>query len=265
MGVLNVTPDSFADGGRFFDHDKAVEQGLAMAREGAHIIDIGGESTRPFADKVTPEEEIRRVVPVIEALAGELTIPISIDTTKAQVAEAALAAGARIINDVSALCFDPRLGRVAAEAQVPVVLMHMRGTPEDMQVAPHYDDLISEILAFLEDAVHRAEGFGISRNRILVDPGIGFGKTFNHNLQIIRDLARFKVLDCPILLGCSRKAFIGKILDKEPDERDVGTMAAVTAGILNGADVVRVHNVAMAVDTVRMADAIKRGSATEIG
>lgn len=259
MGVLNVTPDSFADGGRYFDPDRAVERGISMADEGADILDIGGESTRPFAEKVDAREEIRRVIPVIEALAARVTVPISIDTTKAQVASAALRAGATIINDVSALRFDPELGPLAAEAKVPVILMHMKGTPENMQVEPVYHDLIAEIHDFLEDAIGRAEGFGIAKNRILIDPGIGFGKTFDHNLEIIRDLSRFSDLGCPILLGCSRKAFIGNILDKGPDGRDTGTMAAVAIGVLNGVDVVRVHNVAMAVDTVKMAEAISRG------
>jgi dihydropteroate synthase len=263
MGILNVTPDSFADGGRFFDHQKAIDHGISLAEEGADILDIGGESTRPYSEKVSPLEEIRRVIPVIEALVHKVDIPVSIDTTKSQVAGAALKAGATMINDVSALRFDPDLGRLAAEAKVPVVLMHMKGTPENMQVDPTYDDLIPDIIRFLEDAVKRAEGFGIPKDRIIIDPGIGFGKTFDHNLEIIRDLSRFSMLGLPLLLGCSRKAFIGKILDKEPDDRDIGTMAAVSAGVLNGADMVRVHNVALAFDTVRMADAIRAGNAAE--
>lgn len=262
MGVLNVTPDSFADGGRYLKRERAIEHGLILAGQGADILDVGGESTRPFAEATSPEEEKDRVVPVIEALAREVHIPISIDTNKAEVARAAFQAGARLLNDVSALRFDPALAEVAAEAGVPVVLMHMKGEPRDMQVAPTYDALIPEILAFLEDAVQRTVKAGIPRERILIDPGIGFGKTFDHNLQLLRDLSDLSDLGLPVVLGCSRKAFLGHILDKEPDGRDVGTMAAVAAGILNGAHVVRVHNVAMAVDTVRVLDAIRRGSVT---
>jgi len=259
MGVLNVTPDSFADGGRFFDPQTAVAHGLEMARQGADILDVGGESTRPYSEKVDASEEIRRVVPVVEQLASGTDVPISIDTTKAETAREALRAGASMINDVSALRFDEELGRVAAETGVPLILMHMKGHPKDMQVDPVYDALIPEILEFLDEAVQRAQRAGVSRDRILVDPGIGFGKTFDHNLQILRGFSEFETLGLPVLLGCSRKAFLGKILDKDPDGRDVGTMAAVTAGVLNGAHVVRVHNVPMAVDTVRVADAILRG------
>lgn len=259
MGVLNVTPDSFADGGRFFERDRAIEQGLSMVREGADIIDVGGESTRPFSEPVSAEEEMERVLPVIEALAGEVDVPISVDTTKAEVARAALAAGAGMLNDVSALRFDREMGAVAAESGAPLIVMHMKGTPGDMQKDPHYDDLIGEILAFLEAVVQGAVRAGVRRERILIDPGIGFGKTFDHNLQLIRDLDRFSVLARPLVLGCSRKAFIGHILGKEADDRDPGTMAAVAAGVMNGAHLVRVHNVAMAVDTVRIVDAVKRG------
>lgn len=260
MGILNVTPDSFADGGRFFARDRAVEQGLAMARDGADIIDVGGESTRPFSEPVTAEEEMERVLPVIEALVREIDIPVSIDTTKAAVAREALAAGAAMLNDVSALRFDPDMAGLAAERDAPLVLMHMKGTPGDMQKNPHYEDLIGEILAFLQGAVSRAVEAGVRREQILVDPGIGFGKTFDHNLQVIRQLGRFSELERPLVLGCSRKAFIGHFLGREPDDRDPGTMAAVAVGVMNGAQVVRVHNPAMAVDTVRMVDLIQRAS-----
>lgn len=262
MGVLNVTPDSFADGGRYMKEETAIAHGLAMAAEGADILDVGGESTRPFAEQVPAEEEAARVVPVIEALAREVDIPISIDTTKAEVARAAFQAGASILNDVSALRFDPVLPELAAEAGVPVVLMHMKGEPRNMQKDPTYEALIPEVSAFLEDAVQRAVEAGIARERILIDPGIGFGKTFDHNVQLLRDLSELSKLGLPVVLGCSRKAFLGGILGKEPDGRDVGTMAAVATGILNGAHVVRVHNVEMAVDTVRVIDAIQRGSVT---
>jgi dihydropteroate synthase len=260
MGVLNVTPDSFSDGGRYFGTDAAVRQGVRMVREGAHIIDVGGESTRPFSEPVSAREEIDRVIPVIRALSNEIDRPISIDTTKAAVAEAALEAGASIINDISAMRFDARMAALAAGAGVPLVLMHMKGTPGNMQKNPVYGDLIAEIIDFLRDAKGRAAAAGVSEDLIILDPGIGFGKTFDDNLRIIRELAAFSVLESPLLLGPSNKAFIGHILDREPHERDMGTMAAVAACVLNGARLVRVHNVGMAVETVKVIDAIKRGS-----
>jgi dihydropteroate synthase len=261
MGILNVTPDSFSDGGQFFDTQKAIEHGLAMARDGADLIDIGGESTRPYSEAVSTGEEMDRVIPVIQALAREIKIPISIDTLKAEVAQEALRLGASMINDVSALRRDSELISVAAKAGVPVILMHMKGTPEDMQRDPNYEDLIPEIYGFLEEAINRAVHGGIQKERVIVDPGIGFGKTFDHNLQIIRELGRFLPLGQPILLGSSRKAFIGHILKNKAHERDVGSMATIAAGILNGAHIVRVHNVRMAVETATIIDAIKRGRA----
>jgi dihydropteroate synthase len=258
MGVLNVTPDSFSDGGLFYDHERAIEHGMKLARDGADIIDIGGESTRPGSDPVPLEEEIRRVIPVIEALARELDVPISIDTCKAEVASRALDAGASMVNDVSALRFDPDMVKVVAERKVPVVLMHMKGTPKDMQLDPRYEDLISEILEFLEERVHFAESNGVPPEAIIVDPGIGFGKTVEHNLSIIKHLRRFKSLGKPVLLGTSRKSFIGKVLNVGVEEREEGTAATVVAGILNGADIVRVHDVAKILPAVRMADAIAR-------
>ena len=263
MGILNVTPDSFSDGGRFFQREKAIEHGLAMAREGADLIDVGGESTRPYSAGVSREEEMERVIPVIEALRKEVAVPISIDTIKAEVAGEALRAGASMINDVSALRSDPEMVKVAAEAGVPVVLMHMKGTPSNMQKKPTYERLIPEILEFLQEAVRRCVQGGIKEDMILVDPGIGFGKTFDQNLEIIRDLSRFHSLGRPILLGTSRKAFLGQILNKEAHERDVGSMAAFAAGALNGAHIVRVHDVKMALDTVRVIDAVKRGKVTD--
>jgi len=256
MGVVNVTPDSFSDGGLYFQEDKAIEQGIAMAREGADIIDIGGESTRPYSETVSCDEEMARVIPVIEALNKDIKIPISIDTCKAKVAVEALRAGASMINDISALRFDPEMGSVVAEAGVPVILMHMQGSPGNMQKNPTYDNLIQEILDFLKDAVERAVKAGIRKDLIVIDPGVGFGKTFHHNLEIIKELRQFSSLDRPILLGTSRKAFIGHILRNEPDERDTGTMATVSAGVLNGAHIVRVHNVKMAVETTRIVDEI---------
>jgi dihydropteroate synthase len=259
MGVLNVTPDSFSDGGRFFEKDKAVEHGLVMAREGADIIDVGGESTRPYANELSLQEELDRVIPVIQGLSRELKIPLSIDTLKAEVAREALQAGAAMINDVSALRFDPDMISVAAAAGVPVILMHMKGRPRDMQDHPEYRQVVTEIIQFLREAVDRAVKGGIRRDMIIVDPGIGFGKNLDHNLEIIRELGQFRVLKRPILLGTSNKSFLGRILDNEPHERETGTIASVAAGVMNGAHIVRVHNVGKAVETVKVIDAIKRG------
>jgi dihydropteroate synthase len=264
MGILNVTPDSFSDGGRFLDPGAAVAQGLRLAAEGADIIDVGGESTRPFSEPVSTEAEIRRVVPVIAELAGQIRIPISIDTSKAAVARQALEAGAAMVNDISALQSDASLAAIAAEFGVPVILMHMRGEPRTMQVAPRYDDLVGEICSFLQHAVDAAEGQGISRERLIVDPGIGFGKTPEHNLQLIRRLAEFTGLKLPLLVGPSRKSFIRRLV-KPAGEKDIspdlpvvetGTQAAVAASILNGAHIVRVHDVANTVATVKVVDAI---------
>jgi len=259
MGVLNVTPDSFSDGGRYFHFDQAVEHGLEMARAGADIIDIGGESTRPYSKRLSSDEEMDRVLPVIEALRKALTTPISIDTWKADVAREAIRAGASMINDISALRFDPSMASVVCETGVPVILMHMKGTPEDMQRGPVYDDLLKEVYDFLLEAIRRAVEAGIREDHIVVDPGIGFGKTFDDNLRIIKNLSRFLSLKRPLLLGPSNKAFIGHILKREPHGRDTGTMAAVAAGVLKGAHLVRVHNVGKAVETVKIIDAIKRG------
>jgi len=265
MGVLNVTPDSFSDGGKFFTFDDAVAQGYRLFEEGADILDIGGESTRPFSNPVSEEEEILRVVPVIEKLSKRITIPISIDTTKAGVAEQAIKAGASMINDVSSLSFDPKMANVAVDYGVPVILMHMLGNPKTMQVEPFYDDLIGEIKTFLENAIDQAENKGISRSKIIIDPGIGFGKTVGHNLLLIQRLHEFKTLKVPIMIGISRKAFIRNLLknntveDINADSKMVesGTQASVAAAILNGAHIVRVHNVANTRVTVRMIDAIK--------
>jgi dihydropteroate synthase len=259
MGILNVTPDSFSDGGLFFHRDQAIEQGLAMAQEGADIIDVGGESTRPYSERITKDEELDRIIPVVEGLRKELRIPISVDTLKAEVAREALQAGASMVNDISALRFDPGMTALVAEANVPVILMHMKGTPDTMQDRPVYRNLIQEIIDFLEAAVDRAVQGGIHREMVIVDPGIGFGKTFDHNLEIIRKLSRFRCLGRPVLLGSSRKGFIGHILDRPVHERDTGTMATVAAAVMNGAHMVRVHDVKRAVETVRVIDAIIRG------
>ncbi|SPD73963.1 7,8-dihydropteroate synthase [uncultured Desulfobacterium sp.] len=259
MGILNVTPDSFSDGGRYLEEEKAVAHGIKMAVDGADIIDVGGESTRPFSKKISVDEEVDRVIPVIEALSGQISIPISIDTYKAAVAREAIKAGAVIINDISALRFDPDMVSVAADSEVPLVLMHMKGTPENMQENPVYSDVIAEIVGFLNSASEAAVKAGVKEEMIILDPGIGFGKTLNHNLQIIRGLNRFLEAGRPIMLGVSNKAFLGQILDAGPHQRDVGTMAAIACAVINGANIVRVHNVKKAADTVRVADAIKRG------
>ncbi len=265
MGIINITPDSFSDGGRFFDTRTAVDHGLALAAAGADIIDVGGESTRPFSDAVPAEEEARRVIPVIEQLAARLTLPISIDTTKSEVARQALAAGAAIVNDVSALRVDPALGALAASEGVPVILMHMLGTPKTMQVNPEYQDVVVEVREFLADAIMRAEAQGIDRARIIVDPGIGFGKTFDHNLLLLKRLAALQELGVPLLVGASRKAFIRNLL-KQDDARDIpadlpvveaGSQAAAVTAVLNGAHIVRVHDVAGARAALTVVDAIR--------
>jgi len=258
MGVINVTPDSFSDGGQFFEKERAVEQALQLAEDGADLIDIGGESTRPYSKGVSPDEEMNRVLPVIEALKKELRIPISIDTLKAQVAREALHCGASMVNDISALRSDSDMASVVAQAGVPVILMHMQGTPADMQAQPTYEDVTPEIITFLRKAMDQAVNSGVRRDLVIVDPGIGFGKTFDHNLEILKELGRFQCLEAPVLVGSSRKAFIGRILEKEVHERDTGTMATVAAAVMNGAHIVRVHNVKQAVETVKVIDAIKR-------
>ena len=265
MGVLNVTPDSFSDGGKFFTFDDAVAQGYKLFEDGADILDIGGESTRPFSNPVSEKEEILRVVPVIETLSKRIPIPISIDTTKAGVAEQAIKAGASMINDVSSLSFDPKMANVVADYGVPVILMHMLGNPKTMQIEPFYDDIIGEIKTFLENAIDQAENKGISRLKIIIDPGIGFGKTVGHNLLLIKRLHEFKALKVPIMIGTSRKAFIRNILKDNAAQEinadsvmvESGTQASVAAAILNGAHIIRVHDVANTRVTVKIIDAIK--------
>jgi dihydropteroate synthase len=267
MGAVNVTPDSFSDGGRFFEREKAVEQGLRLAEAKADILDIGGESTRPGANPLDEEEEARRVIPVIQELSQKIDIPISIDTRKARVAERALEAGAQMVNDVSALRFDERMAAVVAERQVPVVLMHMRGQPETMQIDTHYDDLMGNLLEFFRERIAFAESRGILSDRIILDPGIGFGKSLEsqHNLILLKNLRRFKVLGKPLLIGTSRKAFIGKILGLPPQEREEGTMATVAVAILNGANIVRVHEVERMRRVVQVVDAVLRCPAEDPG
>ena len=256
MGVLNVTPDSFSDGGRFLDTDKAVKHGLKMAAEGAAIIDIGAESTRPGAEPVSVDEQTRRVVPVIEVLCKRIDVPISIDTNSSEVAKAALEAGAAIINDITALS-DEGMGELAAEEQVPVILMHMQGTPATMQIEPKYKDVVSEVRRFLLKKAKRAEEIGIPKERIFIDPGIGFGKTLVHNLLLLRNIDKFVTTGYHVLVGTSRKSFIGKITDKnKPDDRIFGTAASVALCVAEGISIVRVHDVAEMVDVVKVANAI---------
>mgnify|MGYP005831134265 FL=1 len=263
MGIVNVTPDSFSDGGTCATRDAAVAHGLQLVRDGADILDIGGESTRPFSDPVPLEEELRRVLPVIEELRRHTNVPISIDTTKAEVAYQALKAGGDIINDVSALRFDPEMRAVAAEFGVPLILMHMLGTPKTMQQSPHYDALFSEIIRFLEERVAVAVAAGVDRNQIIVDPGIGFGKTVTHNLRLIRDLDTLAVLERPILLGASRKRFIGTVLNAPVEDRELGTAVVNSLGIMAGAHMVRIHDVAFHRNAVLMADALRDALWTE--
>lgn len=260
MGILNLTPDSFSDGGLFISVGAAVEHAERMVAEGADIIDVGGESSRPGADSVPAEVEMDRVLPVIERLAKAIETPISIDTYKSSVARYALDAGACIVNDISALRGDPDMARIVAEAGVPVVLMHMKGTPRNMQLDPRYDSLISEIISFLKARIQAAVDAGISPDRIIVDPGIGFGKTVAHNLEIIRRLREFKSLGKSILIGTSRKSFIGKVLGLPVDDRLEGTAATVALAISGGADIVRVHNVKEMARVARMTDAIMRSN-----
>lgn len=261
MGILNVTPDSFSDGGQFYDRSKAITHALSMAREGAHIIDIGGESTRPGSEPVSVEQEFDRVIPIIEELSGKIDIPISIDTYKSAVAERALKAGASIINDISGLRFDSNMAAVAAEHDAPLILMHIKGTPKDMQMEPVYDDLMGEITSYLEESISIAKSAGVAEERIIVDPGIGFGKTYEHNLQIIKELPLLRQLGRPVLIGVSRKAFIGNILGgREASERLMGTASAVAISVLNGANIVRVHNVKEMCDVVRVSDALTKSN-----
>jgi dihydropteroate synthase len=255
MGILNVTPDSFSDGGAFADAGRAVAHAQAMAAAGADIIDIGGESTRPGAAPASAEEEIRRVAPVIEQLCG---LTISVDTTKATVAERALAAGARIVNDISALRFDARMAEVVRDAGAGLVLMHMQGTPRTMQVEPRYGDVVAEVRDFLVERIAFAESRGIKKTQIAIDPGIGFGKTVEHNLALLAHLETFGGLGCPVLVGASRKSFIGNILSREPQERLAGSVAVAVWAVTHGARIVRVHDVAETVDAVRMAEAIQQ-------
>lgn len=258
MGILNVTPDSFSDGGLYVETDKAVERALELVYAGADVIDIGGESTRPGAEPVSEQEELARVLPVLERLTDTLTVPVSIDTYKARVAARALAAGAGIVNDISALRFDKDMADTVAHFGVPVVLMHMLGTPRDMQNNPVYSDVVTDVLDFLDDAIGRALQAGIDRRLIMVDPGIGFGKTYAHNLTILRDLRALQLLGCPVVVGSSRKAMLGHILHMDAERRDIGTAATVAHAITHGASMVRVHDVDTMTQISTVTDALVR-------
>ncbi|OGW83203.1 MAG: dihydropteroate synthase [Omnitrophica bacterium RIFCSPLOWO2_01_FULL_45_10] len=257
MGILNVTPDSFSDGGKFFDKATAIEQGLRMARDGADIIDVGGESTRPGAKETSAHEELGRIIPVIEGLREKVSIPISVDTRKARVAEESIKAGASIVNDVSALRHDPDMADIVSKHDAAVILMHMRGRPQDMQLNPIYGNLILDITNYLRESIDLALKHGIPRERIVIDPGIGFGKTVEHNLEILKRLDAFGVLGCPICIGTSRKSFISKVLNlPQTDTRLFGTLATLVIGILKGANILRVHDVKEAVQAARMTDSV---------
>ena len=244
MGIINVTPDSFSDGGKYANVEAAVMRAKQMVADGADIIDIGGESSRPGAEPITANEECRRVIPVVQALAEQSQIPISVDTYKAKVAHEALSAGACVINDITALHGDPNMCQIVADAQAGVILMHMQGVPATMQKAPTYQNVVTEVHAWLTEVASQAVDRGIDSSRIMIDPGIGFGKTFDHNLEILRHLMQFRGIGYPMLVGVSRKKFIGRILDLPVHQREEGTAATVAWSIINGANVVRVHDVA---------------------
>lgn len=256
MGILNVTPDSFSDGGKYFTVDSAVAHAMKMIEEGADIIDVGGESTRPGSEPVPLEEELRRVIPVIKEIVKRTDVPVSIDTYKSEVARQALDNGAVIVNDISGLRFDEKMAEIIARYNASVVIMHIKGTPKTMQQNPHYDDVISEIYSYLSDGIAKAQSAGIEQ--IIIDPGIGFGKRLNDNLEIIRRLREFKSLGYPILIGVSRKSFIGNVLNLPVEERVEGTAGAVAISVWNGANIVRVHDVKEMARVVRVVDAIKQ-------
>lgn len=255
MGILNVTPDSFSDGGRFLNPQLAIEQALAMQDAGAAIIDVGGESTRPGAAPVTVQQELQRVIPVIETLAGQLRVPLSIDTSKPEVMRAAVTAGAGMINDVNALQAQGAM-QAARDCAVPVCLMHMQGEPRTMQAAPHYDDVVTDVRAFLERRITACQESGIDPGQIVVDPGFGFGKTLEHNLELLRSLPALADLGKPVLVGMSRKSMIGALTGREEDQRLPGSLAAAVMAVERGASIIRVHDVAETVDAVKFAHSV---------
>ena len=258
MGIVNVTPDSFSDGGKFFLPEVAISHASKLITQGADIIDIGGESTRPGAEQVSESEELKRVIPVIEKIRiDNPTILISIDTTKASVAKHAIEAGADIINDVSGFSFDNNMIGIVESFNIPVVIMHMKGNPQNMQLNPKYKDIVNEILDFFKMKIKIAIQSGINRSMIILDPGIGFGKTVEHNFELLSRLNEFNVLELPIMIGPSRKSFIGITLDLPPEDRVEGTAAAVSAGVMNGASIVRVHDVKSMKRVVRIIEKVK--------
>ncbi len=261
MGVLNVTPDSFSDGGKFFDAQKAIGHAIAMERAGADLIDIGGESTRPGSEEASASEELDRILPVLEGLKGGLKIPISIDTRRSTVAELAICAGAQIINDVSGMRSDARIAQVAANHGVPLILMHMRGEPRTMQRGPFARNVMKDVIAGLRDSVAKARKAGVAKSQIVLDPGIGFGKSFSQNYELMEKLPQLAALGYPLLVGTSRKGFLGATLARGgkpvlPEERIWGTAATVTASILGGAHIVRVHDVEEMIQVARVADCV---------
>ncbi len=256
MGILNITPDSFSDGGKYILPVKAVERGIQIAEEGADIIDLGAESTRPGSEAISSQEEIDRILPVIEELLNNVSIPLSVDTYKSEVAEYALKTGVHMINDISALRFNPEMVNVLKKYNVPCVLMHIKGTPKNMQDNPEYKDIIGEIKAYFEERIEFVSEKRISLKNIIIDPGLGFGKKLQDNFLLLKKLNDFKAFKLPILIGPSRKRFIGDKLNLPPDQRFEGTAAAVTAGILNGANIVRVHDVKKTVRVIKIADEI---------
>jgi len=256
MGILNVTPDSFSDGGRYANEKQAIETALQMAADGADIIDIGGESTRPYSDPVAADEELDRVMPVVEQLGGRISIPISIDTSKAKVAEIAVAAAAEIVNDVTALEGDPEMLDVVRTAGVGVCLMHMRGTPQNMQDDPVYEDVVAEVRQYLVSRRDHCIAAGIQESRICLDPGIGFGKTHEHNLQLLRATRRLAQISCPLLIGHSRKGFIAHLLGDKQADRDAGTLGVSLAVAAAGANILRVHDVKRTVEALKLFEAV---------
>ena len=263
MGIVNVTPDSFSDGGQFFEASRAIEHALELVREGASIVDVGGESTRPGAPIVEEGEELRRVIPVIEGLTGKIQVPISIDTQKPAVARAALKAGAAIINDIAANRADEEMWRIAADTGAGYILMHMQGTPQTMHLAPKYADVVSEVTAFFAERLKAVQSCGVRPEQVLLDPGIGFGKTARNNLELLRGLSHFRVHARPLLLGVSRKSFIGKIVGGEAGERGRGSIACAVWAVLNGVQFFRTHDVAATVQALRMTEEIQQVAGNE--
>ena len=260
MGIVNVTPDSFSDGGQFLSTDNAIAHGLELVRQGADLLDIGGESTRPGSQPISLDEELKRVVPVVTALAQQSSVAISIDTSKAEVARACLAAGAHVINDVTGLTGDPAMPDVARDTGAGVIVMHMQGTPATMQIAPHYDDVVTDLSRYFTERIQSLTAYGIAAEAIALDPGIGFGKTREHNITLLANLAKFTSLGCPVCLGVSRKGFLGKLLDRPLEERLAGSLAAAAYGLAqNAVHILRVHDVGATRDLVRVWEVLSTG------